>query len=344
MTSTHVPVRDYLQYSLEFKPEEEALCRFFGSWLPERIIDAHAHCNLEAHVEGMSESTYRHMLSTFPYYSLETSLELKRRFYGDRHTRTLRFAKTFKGVNHRAANEYLLANSPEGDRIAIFGLPEDVPYTTRMLKHPRCSALKMYWSYVTPPADRIYQFFLPAILEEAQALEIPIILHVPKMIVRCVGDVQTLLGDFPKLRVVIAHLGSTKMVVDGLAEAYEALSRHKNLLLDTSLNPSADVVYLALSAFGTERIMFGSDEPLNLIRSVPFEHPKLGQRLATEYPYHWVNAADFEAYKHLAANVTHSHWLSLTAVKGAIDKFPPAEREALKRRIFHDNAQACYGF
>ena len=296
------------------------------------------------HVKYVGERTRQHMLSTFTYYSLEDSQRIQKMLYVGKTVRTLRFAKTFQGIDHRAANEYLLTESPEQDRVAIFGLPEDIQYTCAMLLHPRCSALKMYWSYVDPPAQTIYEFFRPEILEQAQALDIPIILHLPKMIVRSLDDLVQMLADFPKLRVVLAHLGLSKILVPGLAEAYAAVCGSENVLLDTALNPSADVMYLALSYFGAERIMFGSDEPLNLIRSVPFEHPERGERLVTEYPYHWVDPGEHEAYKHLTTGITHAHWLSVVAIKEAVERYPLQEQKALKQQIFHDNAKTFFGF
>jgi amidohydrolase family protein len=339
-----IPVKKYLDYALQFNLEEEKFCTQFAEWLPDQIIDCHAHCNLAEHVNYVSERALGHMLSTFTHYSLEVSKRIKERMYMGKDVRTLRFAKTFEGIDHRAANSYLLSESPPNDRVAIFGLPEDVPYTTKMLRHPRCTALKMYWSYVNPPAQTIYEFFRPEILEEAQALDIPIILHLPKMIVRSLDDLLQMLADFPKLRVVLAHLGLSKILVPGLSEAFERVRGNENVVLDTALNPSGDVMSLALSVFGSERIMFGSDEPLNLIRSVAFKHPELGERIVTDYLYHWVDPTEHEEFKHLAVNVTHAHWQSVGAIKEAIERLPLTEQETVRQRVFLSNAEAFFCF
>jgi len=215
-----VPVADHFRHALNLKPQEVVLRKELGEWLPEVIIDCHAHCNLEAHVGDVSDYAYRHMMSSFTYLSLEDSIRLQDLFYPWRKVRSLRFPKTFRGIDHRAANDYLLRESPEDDRIAVFGLPEDFDYTVGIMRHPRASALKMYWSYVDPPAKKIYDFFTPEILEEAQALDLPIILHLPRMIVHTCDDLMSMLSDFPRLRVVLAHLGLSKLLVPGLEEAY----------------------------------------------------------------------------------------------------------------------------
>lgn len=334
----------YLAYALDFKPQERKLLTGFAQWLPQRIIDCHAHCNLAAHVRWIDDGTLNHILSTFPSFSLEESAQWHSTLYPNSEIRSLRFSKTFSGIDHKQANRYLIENSRPSDRIALYGLPDDIAYTVAALRHPRVSALKMYHSYFQPPATEVYQYFPKEVLETAQNLDIPIILHPPRIITKCQDQVVRLLGDFPRLRVVLAHLGLTKAVVPGLQEAYEALAQRNRIFLDTALVPSAEVVSLAIRYFGAERVMYGSDEPLNLIRSTAYTHPAKGQRLITEYRYHWVDGEEHEQYRHLAAGVTHAHWQSLNAIKGAIEELPLSIQEDMKQKIFHGNAREFFGF
>ncbi len=184
----NLSTEDYYVHAYKFNGKEIQIRDTLMEWLPNQIIDAHAHCNLRSHVIEISDKAMGHMLSTFPYFSIRDSVKLRKSFFPGKTIQSLRFAKTFRGLDHRAANKYLLESSPEYDKVALFGLPEDVYYTNRMLHHPRVSALKMYWSYVEPTAKTIYEFFLPEILEEAQALDIPVVLHLPKVIVNCIDD------------------------------------------------------------------------------------------------------------------------------------------------------------
>lgn len=342
---TQINRESYMEYSLELTPSELATRDEFMMWLPDTVIDCHAHCNLKEHVLSMSERSMSHMLSTFPYFSLEESEALQRLLYPGKKVRSLRFPKTFRGVDHRAANEYLLRESSPDDRIAVFGLPEDIPYTLRMLAHPRASALKMYYSYLEPPATKIYEYFVPEALEEAQARNIPIILHTPRIVSTCMEDVLQVAKDFPRLRMVLAHLGLPMYIVPGLQETYKIIAAaSENIFMDTSLNVSAEVIDLALSVFGSDRIMYGSDEPLNLVRARVFNNPERGQRLITSYPYHWVDVAEHEKYKEFAIDVTHMHWQSLSGLRLAIDKMSSGRQDTLKRRIFYKNAEDLFGF
>ncbi|MDO8619973.1 MAG: amidohydrolase family protein [bacterium] len=334
----------YLADALALKPEEASTIERLSEWLPQEIIDCHAHSNLPQHVEYMTEKTSRHMLSTFPSFTIEESQKIRELFYLGKRVRYLRFPKTFRGINHRMANEYLLTQSPKEDRIALFGLPEDIEYTTSMLHHPRVSALKMYYSYVEPTATAIYQFFRPEILEVAQSLNIPIILHLPRPITQSADDLGKLVQDFPHLRVTLAHLGLTKVMIPGLEIAYRRFSKYPQIMMDTALCPSTEVVEASLRIFGDDRIMFGSDEPLHLIRSRPYIHPQKGQRIITEYPYHWVDPMEHATFGHLAVGAIHCHWLSMEALRLAVSKFPKRQQDGLKRRVFCENAQRFYGF
>lgn len=340
----NLPIEDYFAHAYRMNEAEIHIRDSLMEWLPDDIVDAHAHCNLQEHVGEINPRARMHMLSTFPYFPLEDSERLRAMFFPGKKLRSLRFAKTYRGLDHRAANEYLLEQSPAEDRVALFGLPEDVEYTNRMMHHPRVSALKMYWSYVEPPAEVIYDFFRPEILEEAQALDIPLVLHLPKMIVRSLDDLKQVSQDFPRLRMVLAHLGLSKLVVPGLEEALTEASKIDTIFMDTALNPSADVVAMSLRTFGPERLMFGSDEPLNLIRSVPYEHPEKGQRIVTDYQYHWVNQDEYREYGHLAKGATHAHWLSMVAIKEAVERLPQKQRASVKEWVFRKTAEAVYGF
>ncbi len=334
----------YIDYAMRFSAREEQLRDMFMDWLPEDIIDSHAHCNRSEDIQTFSPLIQNHMMSTFPSFNLEESKCIQQLFYPGKHIRTLRFCSAFKGINHRAVNQYLLDESPPEDRIALYGLPDGIDYTVAMLQHNRVVGLKMYYLYFELPAKRIYEYFRPEILEEAQARDIPIILHLPQKLLQCQDQLQTLLEDFPRLRVVIAHLGLYKILADGLAECYAHFAHYDNMSMDTALVTSSDVIHLALRTFGSDRILFGSDEPLYLIRSRAYMHPTLGERLTTVYPYHWVNKEEQKQFGHLANGAVHAQWEALSALKKAIERYPQRQRTDIKKRVFCDNARSIYGF
>jgi predicted TIM-barrel fold metal-dependent hydrolase len=244
----------------------------------------------------------------------------------------------FKAIAHKAANEYLLQDTTKGNVAALYGLPDDIGYTVDMLADERVKGLKMYYSYIDPAATHIYDIFKPEILAAAEDNNVPIILHTPKVITESADDVLKVAEDFPNLKISIAHLGSSKFDIPGLQDAYDKIAEGTEAYLDTALNPSAEVCIRALRTFGAGRLMYGSDEPLNLLRSIPYVHPSLGQRITTTHLYHWQDPVEHREYSHLADGAVHSQWLCLDALKEAINTLSPNEQDEAKQSIFHDNA------
>lgn len=338
-----IPINDYLNYSFVLTKQEENLRKVLLDWLPEKIIDCHVHCNRAEDVLSINQRTMNHMMSTFPHFTLEQSLELDTILFLERNIRKLRFSHVFSGIDHKSANEYLVKNSSQSDRVALYGIPNDIPYTIQQLRSKKYSALKMYYMFFDPPANRIYEFFPREILEEAQSLQIPIILHLPKIITQCVDDLLQVVHDFPTLPVVLAHLGLPNVPIPGLNEAYTEVARYENVYMDTSLIPSKEVVSMAIKAFGIHRIMYGSDEPLNLIRATVYVHPQKGQRLITNFNYHWVDQEEHMAFRHLAVDCIQTHWKSLEAIRLAIKGISSQEQIA-ENAIFYDTAKSVFGF
>lgn len=336
--------RGNIEYGLTLTESEVAKRDEILAYMPEIIIDAHAHSGLEEQVGQIDPRTMQHMMTTFPFFSLEDSARMNSLFFTGKLVHTLRFAIPWKGIDHRSANQYLLKNSPPSDRIALCGIPDDLDYSINQLRGKKYRALKMYVRYFEPPATRIYEFFPPEILEEAQILEIPIILHLPAMITKCIDDLDRCLSDFPKLRVVLAHLGLPHLPIPGLAEAYDQFASYPQVAMDTAMIPSKEVVTLALKAFGHSRIMYGSDQPLNILRQVVYHHPEKGERIVTHRRYHWSDSLEHEQYSHLAVGAVHSHWQCLEALlEGIRQVFPNSEAEA-RCNIFCANAREMFGF
>jgi hypothetical protein len=77
---------------------------------------------------------------------------------------------------------------------------------------------------------------------------------------------------------------------------------------------------------------------------VAYTHPDKGERIVTDYPYHWADPEERGQYGHLAEGAVHCHWLALGAIREAIETLPPDERDRAKELVFHDNAKDFFGF
>jgi len=335
----------YLKDSLTFKAAEKELMETFSEWLPDKIIDCHTHCGLPEHVQEIDDAIYNQMISTFEGFNLEESDKVGAIFFPEKNLRRLRFPFPFRGIDIKAANEYLLDRVKSPNKVALCGIPTDIDYTNTMLRTGKFSALKMYHQQFNPPSKQIYEYFPEKILETAEKAGVPIILHLPRTITLCKDELLDVIHSFPNLRISLAHLGLPHLVIPNLEETYEKVSESQNVYMDTAMVPFKEVLTMALRTFGSKRIMFGSDEPINLVRSVVYQNPKLGQRIVTEYMYHWVNKEEHEEYKHLAIDATHMHWPALFAIKEAIEGLYPIEEQTeAKNDIFNNNAAKFFKF
>jgi len=328
----------YLSYAFELRPREIELIEKYGAILPETIIDCHAHSNPPNAVGELDQPTCEHMMSTFPIWTIRQSRQAQAKLLPGKRIRTIRFANAYRGINHRLSNEYLFDHATDDDLVAAYGIPTDLEYTIRILRGPRSCALKMYYWYSDPPAEEIYQFFRPEALEEAQSLGKPIILHLPDFLYLCADDLRRLLRDFPRLPIVLAHMALVEEEVPGLRELYAEFARYKTVVIDTAMNRSARLVRLALETFGPDRILFGTDDPLHLIRATAYENPELGWRLAADHQYHWVDPAEQSEYGYLANHAVHCLWQNLEAISLGINSYAQKHSQSIWRRIMHDNA------
>ena len=342
---SEIDLAKYLEDSLSFTDKEKLLTKEFSEWLPQEVVDCHTHSNLREHVQEVDEEMFHQMISTFEGFNLEDSRRVELAFFGGKTLKRLRFPFPFRGIDIKAANEYLSRNVKNPDKVALCGIPNDIEYTISMLQTGRFSALKMYHQQFNPPSKQIYEYFPPKILNVAENENVPIILHLPQVITLCKDQILRLVEEFPNLRISLAHLGLANLPVPNLRETYDELSKYSNIYLDTSMIPSEEVVTLALKAFGDKRVMYGSDEPLNLIRSVIYNNPGLGQRIVTEYMYHWVNKDEHERYKHLASGASHAHWPPLIAIKKSIEAlYLENQQSRVKNNILCNNAKGLFSF
>ncbi len=335
-----IPFVTYVENSLSFTEKETALVQEFKEWLPDTLIDCHTHCGLSRDVYEIDDHMYGQLNSTFLQFSLEDSDKAKRAMFEGKNLSRLRFPFPFRGIDIKSANEYLIKNVTDPDNVVLCGIPNDPDYTNSMLRTKQFKALKMYHQMFNPHAKNIYQYFPPDILRVSEETETPIILHLPKIVTECKDELIEVARTFPNLKISLAHMGLAAVLMPNLEETYAELAQYPNISMDTSMIASKEVFKTAFSTFGTKRIMFGTDEPLNLLRFVLYDHPTKGQRVVTQYPFHWVDKDDHERYKHLALGAVHIHWESLTAIRDAISQlYPePTLAEQAKSDVFSNSA------
>jgi hypothetical protein len=330
----------YLQWAREMTAEEAAERMDLLQRLPAHITDVHTHANGADAACELSPFAWTQVRSSFPEWSLDDSAAVTSLLYGDRSITRLWIAQPYHGINHRAANRYLLEHAPLGDMVALCGLPDDPVYTTSEIQRGLYAALKMYPHYREPPYQRLAEYFPDWCLSAAQAAGLAAIVHLPLPLSECVPDVISVARRFPHLKIVLAHLGRQMSADQPARIAFQTAARCQNVAVDTSMRPEQAVHELALQTFGPQRVIFGSDEPFNLLRYVKIFDRVLGRHNVSQRQYHWVPAEVHRAHADAAAAASLLHFQVIRAILAAVARVFPDVVDDVIPRIFDANARA----
>lgn len=319
--------------------------------LPDTVIDCHVHASTEDtfDVDTMNDHTWGHMISTYPVTTVEQSQQISDIMLPEITIQKLRFAHAFRGIDHSGVNEYLAANSPEQDRVALFGLhetAEEIEYTLAEMDRTVYNGLKMYYASGQEPVYDLYEYFPEQILAKAEQIGMPIILHLPRSVEQSIYEIVDISTNFPGLSIVLAHIGVTWIDHAGIDKVFDVVSSHDRIKVDTSGVADPGVVEKALRHFGPYRVLFGTDEPLNLLREQAYDNPALGPRIITDYPYHWVDTDEYNEFVGQVPTPTYSHLQQIEAIVAALNVVSTneAEKQKISQAIFYDNAKDVYGF
>jgi predicted TIM-barrel fold metal-dependent hydrolase len=327
-----IPSERYLSAALALSAEECDRLQAALAVLPESIIDAHTHIARSQDVGALSAELLGHVVSTFPVYSLEMADAAKRVLWPGKQVRSARMAHALTGYRHAAINDHLQSDLPAADFLVGFGLASAPSDVGRLLSSGGVAALKMYFHSVDPPLRTVAEVFPGSVLRAAEAEGVPIILHLPTSLPDGLGEVLDVAIRHPLLTIILAHLGGHggQTLTQELPAAFHAIAEVPTVFLDTAFVLDRSLVRAAVQALGPSRILFGTDEPLSLVRATAYVHPQLGPRLYAP-GYHW-SRDDGAPNEVIGQAPTLLHIQILEAIIEAVDGHRPS-----LQAIFHDN-------
>lgn len=143
--------------------------------------------------------------------------------------------------------------------------------------------LKPYLSncppYVPPQELRIFDFLPYEHLEVANKNGWIIMLHIARsgrlrdqMNIAHLMEIEK---KYPNVKLVVAHVGRAYSKQD-IGDAFEILKHTKNMTFDFTANLCDDAIRECIKAVGTERLMFGSDLPIAIMRMYRITDPVTG--------------------------------------------------------------------
>lgn len=344
----NVEIKGYLNHSLQFNETESKLKTELLEEVPSSIIDIHTHIGLREDAQALDPHLLANLITTYPYFSHEQHLQTREHLWHDKEVRQVIFCFPFRGIDIRRGNDYVqtIVNSDSSFIPFLTGEPQDVGYCVEELRTGKWRGIKMYPEQLWPSGERIADFYPDAVLKELDRQSLPAIVHLPHELTIDVPELLDLAQSFSQMAFVVAHFGMARGKFREIEDALRALQNQENIYLDSSWYSEVAIIARALELLGPERILYGSDQPLNLIRAEFFTHPELGKRVLTDFNYHWANEEEQKSYKETSglkpSSLPNMHFRSLRALLTAISLVYSNEefKDEVKEKIFKKNAEA----
>ncbi|HEY1353467.1 MAG TPA: GNAT family N-acetyltransferase [Ktedonobacteraceae bacterium] len=336
-----IATRAYLGHALRFNAAEVRAKETVLPKIPRRIIDVHSHLGLPEDVEGVDAALYP---SRYMHFTHEEHLQVRSALWLP-HVELLQiaFCFPFRGVNIRQGNRYVQAIARRDSTFVPFltGDPCDLASTLQELETGLWRGLNMYAEQLARPAQALTDFLPHPLLEVVEALQIPLILHLPDNLLPDYPDLLKLAARHPQLPIVVAHFGIARSDLEQIEQALQATASCPTIFYDTSWFKDVRVLQAGLDILGPERILYATDQPFNLLRAQFAQHLLPGER----YPYHWADSQKPQLYRDRTGvqveRLPNFHYASLAALIVAIEaKYPQkARRTAVIDQVFYQNAR-----
>jgi len=253
---------------------KEKLCDF----VPEKIIDIHAHVSLEKFKAKKSDRAKR--LVTWPSLvarenPIEDLIETYRLLFPGKHVLPMIFGTIVSIENIEGSNAYVSRcattyNFPS----LIFAVPQwdSAEFEEKVIAGKFLGA-KVYLYYADPSISgkevKIFDFLPHHQLEVLNRHGWIVMLHIPRDArLRDPLNLSQMLeieNRYPNVKLIIAHVGRAYCPED-VGDAFEVLSQTKNMMFDISANTNQENFEKLIRAMGPKRIIFGSDMPILRMR------------------------------------------------------------------------------
>ena len=244
------------------------------NFLPDNIIDFHIHLGLvkfdyEGKPNGGSVWTKR----VYDEMSLDNLLDAYKQMMPDKKVTPLLFGDCSHNI--KQVNDYVLEQGkanhlPMLYRTSYEMSPEELEEN---IKKGGFLGIKPYLTFCPPhiPVNeiRIFDFLTPEHLEVMDRNGWIVMLHIPRS-----GRLKDALNlaqlmeieeKYPNLKLVVAHIGRAYSKED-MGNAFEILKNTKNMYFDFTANVCDDVIKTCIESVGPERLIFGTDMPIAIMR------------------------------------------------------------------------------
>jgi len=330
------------------------------AWMPDEIFDAHAHLGPSDAMGPIAAARRQEPLSTFTALTVEELFAWYRRVYrGKTVTGLIAFGFPLREVRYDLANEYVASLARRDPRVRGFLLANPrntsasiTEYFAHKKRGARFSGVKPYYDLLGKDIPRsVYhtqmsEFVPDDLLEFMDSERLVLMLHTSSIGMgdpECQKFIRSALARFPRVKIVLAHMGRYLLKEQYFAFFDSGLLDHPNLFLEISSASQPEVYKKTLTRRDLwQRLLFGSDLPFGLITGEEYWSKETGPIFITREKYSWTDEKIYERFRARRRRVTYNTYHTLHALKVAVDALAcgDAAKRQLKEDIFLNNARA----
>lgn len=348
-----IETKPYIDNAFHLNTSEQNIQESVVPNVPRKTIDIHTHLGRRKDADGLVADLHSNMISSFTYFSLEEHYEARRKLWKDGFDdiKQVAFCFPLRGIDIKNGNDYVFEVGEIDKNFIPFltGNPLDIPYTLRELDTREWKGVKIHPEQLERKAKNITDFFPHPVLSKVNEERLPITLHLPTNLMTDYPELISLAEMYPNVHFIVAHFGMSRGNTQLTEKALSSIAPIDNISLDTSWFIDGEVIKKGLEIVGSDKILYASDQPYNLIRARFVTHPQLGERIFTDFPYHWANPIEQKAYQEATVLDPHEfsnfHFEGLRVLMEAIDKSSETEeaKNSTIKKIFITNAQKALG-
>ncbi|MGQ9454315.1 MAG: amidohydrolase family protein [Armatimonadota bacterium] len=317
-------------------------------WLPERIIDVHVHLALADHVGPISEErkkvnwAYEVGLQQ-SWEDLQSNLE---KLFPSRQVEVVVFGVPLREVDLQKNNQYILGilrDCSSNARGFLVTRPEWDPGIVENALCEGFAGIKPYPDLSNSETTEIsiYDFVSRSHLEVLNRHAGVLMLHLPRNERLAdpsnIRELREISENYPSIKLVVAHIGRS-FCLPTARRGLPFLTGLPSVWYDIAAVMNADVIEYAIKTVGPERLLYGSDLPITLIRGYR-EH--IGDTYVnyTDGDYSWnTNRKSPE----IEATYTYYLYQELRALISALRRV--GNERTMMRKIMFDNAARLLGW
>lgn len=265
-------------------------------WLPERIFDCHVHVSRAENCGPISPERM-HQLWALEAGAFQTWPELRARYdalFPRQNVKALVFGGVYREQHTEGENDYVrtgIADPARGCKGLFVTRPEWPAELIAEAMADGFVGIKPYPDLAPQGAEAasIWDFAPVEHLAMLNSLKGVMMLHLPRpgrlADPRNIAELRELRQRYPSIKLIVAHIGRSYCLPTALAGLPRFVD-DPGVYFDTAANLNADVFQYALEILGPERILYGSDLPVTMMRGVR-EH--VGDRYInyTDGDYSW---------------------------------------------------------